>query len=507
MREDLEARLRGPLNFPSPPGVAQHIIELSQDPEIDVTRIADLIGTDPGLAAKILRTANSPIYAQRRRSQNLRQAVLVLGLNATVTLALSFSIVAGLRNSKKGGMDYPAFWRRTLLAATAARACGELIGLHQTEDLFLAALLQDIGQLALDRSRPGFYDELGDSPSEAQLLAFEKKNAGEDHAPVGAWMLRNWNLPEHLCHAVELSHQPERAGSGSESGRFVRCAALAGELAAMFVSSDRASNLSRLVPRAAKLLGLRSAQLTEVINAIAHRAPETERLFEINLLDGEDAGLLMEQAREILALRNLQSLSEIDALKQTTDSLAARTEALEDANRRDGLTGVLNRATLDERLASEFDSARKSGWPLSIAFIDLDHFKRINDTHGHQAGDRVLRSVAQLLMRTVRDSDIVGRYGGEEFVVIFPGLDQEGAHGACERLLEAIRATTHDLGGCIVTATASLGMATQSAQKPFAGAAKLVHAADMAVYAAKHNGRNRVEVFRPGSAEQPALAG
>ncbi len=507
MRQEIEARLRGPVNFPSPPGVAQQIIELAQDPEIDVNRIADLIGKDAGLTAKILRTANSPIYAQRRRSQNLRQAVLVLGLNATVTLALSFSIVAGLRHGKKGGLNYALFWRRTVLAAIAARACSELLGLQQSEDVFLAALLQDIGQLALDRSRPGFYDELPNGATDAKYLEYERDKAGDDHAAIGGWMLRQWNLPDPICGAVEMSHKPEQAGSGNAAGQFIRCVAMGGELAAMFTSANRASAMSQVGPRATKLLGLRPAQLAEIINTVTRVAPETEQLFEINLLDAGDTALLVEQAREILALRNLQSLNEIDALRQATDSLAARTEALEDAGRRDGLTGVYNRACLDERLASEFESARKSGWPLSIAFVDLDHFKRINDTYGHQAGDRVLRSVAHLLVSATRESDIVGRYGGEEFVVVFPGMDQESAVIACQRVLDAIRVATHDLGGCIITATASIGVATQSSQTPFTGAAKLVHAADMAVYTAKHNGRNRVEAFHASVAEPAVAAG
>ena len=97
MTPELDAQLRSLVNFPSPPGVASHIIQLAQDPNIEMGKVAKAIGMDPALSTKVLRIANSPLYAQRRRSENLRQALIVLGLNATLTLALSFSLVKSLR--------------------------------------------------------------------------------------------------------------------------------------------------------------------------------------------------------------------------------------------------------------------------------------------------------------------------------------------------------------------------------------------------------------------------
>ena len=122
MNPEIEAHLRSFVNFPTPPGVAAHIIELAQDPEIEMSKVAKAVSLDSALTTKILRIANSPLYAQRRKSDNLRQALVVLGLNATLTLALSFSLVKSLRNGKTNGLDFPYYWRRALLTATAARA-------------------------------------------------------------------------------------------------------------------------------------------------------------------------------------------------------------------------------------------------------------------------------------------------------------------------------------------------------------------------------------------------
>src|SRR5688572_7438683 len=145
MTPELEAHLRSFVNFPTPPGVAAHIIELARDPNIEMGRVARAIGMDPALSTKVLRIANSPLYAQRRRSENLRQALVILGLNATLTLALSFSLVKSLRSDKPNGVNYPWYWRRALLSAVAARALGDAAGQQLAEERFLAGLLQDIG--------------------------------------------------------------------------------------------------------------------------------------------------------------------------------------------------------------------------------------------------------------------------------------------------------------------------------------------------------------------------
>ena len=115
MNSEIEAKLRRSVNFPSPPGVATHIIELAQDPEIEMGKVAKALSMDSALSSKVLRIANSPLYAQRRKSENLRQALVVLGLNATLTLALSFSLVKSLRGAKAQRTELQA-----VLAACAA---------------------------------------------------------------------------------------------------------------------------------------------------------------------------------------------------------------------------------------------------------------------------------------------------------------------------------------------------------------------------------------------------
>ncbi|MEQ1581545.1 MAG: GGDEF domain-containing protein, partial [Steroidobacteraceae bacterium] len=257
----------------------------------------------------------------------------------------------------------------------------------------------------------------------------------------------------------------------------------------------RPAALDALATRMQKVLGLTDEKFTEVVTRILKLIPEAEDLYETSIIDQNDAEALLSQAREMLTVRSLHALREVHALQETAGLLLSRTEQLEDANRRDGLTGVMNRASLDRHLEREFTQAVMFQRSLSVAFIDLDHFKKVNDTFGHQMGDKVLRSCAQAMQSSVRGSDIVARYGGEEFVVLLPGTDDEMARQVCERILGAIRELRHEASNATIITTVSIGLATYTPQHRFASATELVDAADHALYAAKLRGRNRVDCF------------
>jgi diguanylate cyclase (GGDEF)-like protein len=151
---------------------------------------------------------------------------------------------------------------------------------------------------------------------------------------------------------------------------------------------------------------------------------------------------------------------------------------LKDLSRRDGLTGLLNRRALDEELAREFAVASRHDRSLSVAMLDLDHFKDYNDTYGHQAGDRLLRTAAAAWTATLRQTDLIARYGGEEFVVVMPDCKLEAAVLAAERLRAAVPAGS----------TCSAGVAEMEG---LSSAVELIGRADQALYAAKAAGRNR----------------
>lgn len=159
--------------------------------------------------------------------------------------------------------------------------------------------------------------------------------------------------------------------------------------------------------------------------------------------------------------------------------------------RNDSLTGLLNHGAILEELVKEFSRGRRERKPVSLILADLDHFKQVNDRYGHLAGDAVLMAAAEKIRSTVRCYDHVGRYGGEEFLVVLPGCDLKDATHLSERIRKAMDAALHENQS--IPFTISMGISCTVDFKD-TSPLQLIHDADQALYKAKENGRNRVEV-------------
>ncbi len=168
---------------------------------------------------------------------------------------------------------------------------------------------------------------------------------------------------------------------------------------------------------------------------------------------------------------------------------ATRARVLQNLMIRDSLTGLLNHTKTKEQLGIEIERMRRLGHTISLAMIDIDHFKTVNDTYGHATGDRVLRSLSRLLSQRMRQTDVVGRYGGEEFAVIMVGADAENAQRAIDKVRQAWAQLPHFSNGREFYSTFSAGVC---AAPPHKTAASLSESADAALYQAKAAGRNRV---------------
>ena len=175
------------------------------------------------------------------------------------------------------------------------------------------------------------------------------------------------------------------------------------------------------------------------------------------------------------------------------DQLISAREALRNEATHDPLTGLWNRAAILDILSQELGRSQRQTARLSVLLIDLDHFKQINDAGGHSLGDEALRRAAAAMRESIRLYDSIGRYGGEEFLVVLPECDESDAKRRAELLRQAVECTSLDAPGGPIRMTASFGVASCDGQS-CPNAFDLVQAADMALYRAKRNGRNRVEV-------------
>jgi diguanylate cyclase (GGDEF)-like protein len=190
----------------------------------------------------------------------------------------------------------------------------------------------------------------------------------------------------------------------------------------------------------------------------------------------------------------LTQLSSMLRIKFLQDELKQHLEELDRLASTDPLTGLFNRRLLFIRLEQELARMRRTGGDLCLAYLDIDHFKKINDTFGHLAGDMVLRQLAEIMNTLLRKSDVLARMGGEEFLIMLPDTGQEGGRLIADRLRLKVQNSTFEFEGVQIPVTISLGVLhiNPAISDP---PDELVRRADEALYFSKHSGRNRVSVY------------
>ena len=218
----------------------------------------------------------------------------------------------------------------------------------------------------------------------------------------------------------------------------------------------------------------------------------TRKTVEFHYVDLLDQGIWM--MNDITEQNDMEeSMRAInDHLMERLAEISGLQEQLRKQAMHDSLTGLFNRRYLDEMLERELARARREGPPLTVMMLDIDFFKKLNDTYGHQAGDEVLRRLADLLRKNSRAEDIPCRYGGEEFLLVLPNMGRADALTRAEQWRQEFEAMHITLGQVTMRSTISIGIATFPEQGQTRDT--LIEAADKALYDAKHNGRNRVEI-------------
>jgi diguanylate cyclase (GGDEF)-like protein len=242
----------------------------------------------------------------------------------------------------------------------------------------------------------------------------------------------------------------------------------------------------------AMLVARRLARPIEDVTAAADRIGRSEDVRTLPRLSGSREVVELSRALRDLVVRVGAYSARLADAERTTVRLADEKARLHRLAAADPLTGCLNRRGFEELADVALEAARREGLPMTVLTLDVDHFKRINDAHGHAAGDEVLRAVAEAARAAVRESDPVARFGGEEFVMLLQGADTGQAIACAERLRRRLEATVVRCGAAEIRLTASVGCAPVDLGEEHA-VLRAVGRADAALYAAKRNGRNRVE--------------
>jgi diguanylate cyclase (GGDEF)-like protein len=287
-------------------------------------------------------------------------------------------------------------------------------------------------------------------------------------------------MPDSLVRYVERTREPLIVSDAVRDDRFSRDP--------YFSELERCSVLaapvvSRGAPQAILLLE----------NHLIRNAFSVERLESVMLIAGQLA----------VSLDNALIYASLERkVAERTRQLALANERLAQLSVTDPLTGLANRRRLEQTVREERRRARRTHAPLSLAMVDIDHFKQYNDKYGHRAGDRCLQRVATQISRNVRESDLVARYGGEEFAIVMPNTDSAAGNEVAQRVRLAVTALGEPLAeGDVVTVSAGVATLYHS---EWADTDQLLEWADAALYEAKRTGRNRVcssDIDGPDSVE------
>ncbi len=467
--------------------LAMQIVQAALKPDASVADLGKIAENDPAFVLRVLSVVNSAAYGFGRKITDMKHAAGLLGLKELKNIALGLLVFDMAPLGGSGDSLLGVCLRRAVTARTIAEAIGE----RKVDEFFSAGLLLEFGLLL--RARTDLAGAVAVASAPATSRTVQERAAGEeDHPERGSRFAREWRLPEEVVDAIANHHHPEPPPE-----RKALVCWISERVAAVYEGGDLIQNHQDAVQALAKV-GIKEEAAKGLIKELPKKVEEAAVAFQREMPQ-QDIDLLMKEATSSLAELNKSYQGLIHTLEKIVAEKDALAQSLEKANQdlrrlamTDGLTGLYNRRAFAAALAKDLSRADRARTTLSLVMIDIDHFKSINDTKGHQTGDAVLRGVAEVLIASIRGGDLAGRYGGEEFCLVLPDTNLDGAMIVAERIRVSVEQKPFQGPQGSFHVTASFGVANITGPGCANSAEALIKKADEALYKAKADGRNRV---------------
>lgn len=501
----LEQKVRSRIDtlsyLPTTVAVAMKFVELGKNPEAEPGDYAKVIEADSSLSSKVLALANSPWFGIRNKVTTVRTAVNLLGLGTVRTMAISYC-VAGLHNELRlTAEESRRFWEAALCKAVAAKQFARRFDEKLTDEAFIGGMFQDFAlpvmySLAKEEMTAILEDRQLSSQGQVQK---ERDLFHLDHAEIGRILAQKLELPDCFVDAVAFHHNQGQLADLMEKeivGQAVYVASLFPHVLERWNRSD-AENLCAYLDERFAGEENASAQFLETVqkefNTTFHFFENSEA--PVNRL----AELMIEAAKEQadntthLVHTVQQLMQEAASMGMEMQQLIQSQGQLEDKATRDALTRVLNREGFTSRAGQMLAKAARYGLAVALIYVDVDKFKPINDTLGHEFGDRALKAVAEKMSESVRQHDLVGRLGGDEFALFLYDCREPDVQAIAKRILTGIAEQTIGRGQRALRISASMGLLYVRPSTQARPLDVMIRAADKLMYRAKQAGGNQIE--------------
>lgn len=497
-------------HLPSLPTVAVQLLRMFADPEVSISDVVYVLQTDPALSGKILKAANTSQFGMKKPVSDLQRAVVLLGKKSVMALALGFSLAEASMSTGPHANLYSDFWFQSLVRGCAASLLADKYSKVDTSEAFTIGLLARIGRLAmLNCDRERFVACLQKAQETGESLeAIEQQSGSITSTQVSRHLVQEWKLPAHCLLAIDqmnVSMEVACENRHPDSIDLTDILRIANAFAEFFSGENRGLAIARIYEMCCCLLGESEEQVNQLVDDIRAELDHHSDLFSVDMAKvGSPMELLSQAMGQLSILAANASMGRDDAppsganfneMQEENGRLRKRVMELTQSSMMDPLTSLFNRSYLMQQLQDRLQRAIEQQSALSALFLDVDHFKQVNDTHGHLGGDEVLRKVAAALKEAVREHDIVTRYGGEEFVILTAIPDRPGLLRQAERIRQMIENLAIPFNDLTLRVTVSIGgclFVPERETVDFMN--RFLESADAAMYRSKRNGRNRVTI-------------